>query len=302
MVLHHVPQRAGFFIITAAAAFHAEVFGAGDLDVADVAAVPKGFENRVGETQHHQVLRGFLAEIMVDPIGVAFVERVVHHLVQMLRGGEVRAERFFHDHARPATGLGLVEPGVFQCNEDLIEELGSGCDIEQTVAFSAVFGIDRIEFLGQAFVACRIGELRGVVANGFNERFPDLVIMARAGNLAVQQFQPFAEFRVRLFTPRETDDFHAGGKLAVDSQIIKRRDELAVRQVSGGTEDDDRTRLGGRAGDKVFAEGIHFKKLRVESGWLRAKKGSRNWTDKSFSQLSTNDSQPLLTTAAGTRG
>jgi hypothetical protein len=75
VVLHHVAQGAGLFVITAAAAFHAEVFRAGDLDVADVFAVPERFENRVGETQDHEVLRGLLAEVVVDPIGVAFPGR-----------------------------------------------------------------------------------------------------------------------------------------------------------------------------------------------------------------------------------
>ena len=99
MVLHHVAQSAGSVIITAATAFHAEVFGAGDLDVADVLAVPERFEDGVGETQHHQVLRGFLAEIVVDPIGVPLFKRGVDDFVEMPGGGEIGAERFLDDHA-----------------------------------------------------------------------------------------------------------------------------------------------------------------------------------------------------------
>ena len=99
MVLHHVAQRAGGVVVAAAAAFHAEVFRAGDLDVADVFAVPERLEDGVGETQHHQVLCGFLAEIVVDPIGVPLFERGVDDFVEMPGGGEIGAERFLDDHA-----------------------------------------------------------------------------------------------------------------------------------------------------------------------------------------------------------
>ena len=84
MVLHHITQRSGFFIITTTSTFHPQIFRAGYLDVADVFAVPQRLKNRIGETQHHQVLRGFFSEIMIDPIRIRFVKRLVHNLVQML--------------------------------------------------------------------------------------------------------------------------------------------------------------------------------------------------------------------------
>ena len=40
----------------------------------DIARVPKRFENRVGETQHQDVLRGLFAQEVVDPIGLTLLE------------------------------------------------------------------------------------------------------------------------------------------------------------------------------------------------------------------------------------
>ena len=88
------------------------MLGAGDLDMIDVPAVPQRFKNGVGKTQHHDVLGGFLAEVVIDPVGVLFLEGPVDHRVEMLGGRQVGAEGFLDDHARPAVGHGFVEPGL----------------------------------------------------------------------------------------------------------------------------------------------------------------------------------------------
>jgi butyrate kinase len=75
-----------------------------------------------------------------------FLEGRVDDLVEVLGGGEVGAEGFLDDDARPAAVLGFVEAGVFQVDEDFIEELGRGGDVEQAVALAAVLGIDGVEF------------------------------------------------------------------------------------------------------------------------------------------------------------
>ncbi len=101
MVLHHVAQRAGFLVITAAVA-DAKFFADGDLDVVNGFAIPKPLENGIGKAEHQNVLHGFLAEIMVNAADLRFV-RVARQLgVQRLRGREVVAERFFNDDALPA--------------------------------------------------------------------------------------------------------------------------------------------------------------------------------------------------------
>ena len=103
VVLHHVAQGAGAVVI-GPAAFHAESLAGGDLDVIDVAVVPERLEDAVGETQHHDVLRGLLAEEVIDAEGIALREGEIDHAVQLAGGGEIGAEGLLDDDAGPAAG------------------------------------------------------------------------------------------------------------------------------------------------------------------------------------------------------
>jgi hypothetical protein len=65
VVLHDVADGADL-VVEAAAALDAEGLGHGDLHALDVVAVPDRLEERIGEAEDHQVLDGFLAQIVVD--------------------------------------------------------------------------------------------------------------------------------------------------------------------------------------------------------------------------------------------
>ena len=82
----------------------AELLVDGDLHMIDVIAIPDRLEHAVGEAQHQDVLDRFLAEIMIDPIDLVFVNDFQQFGIQGLGGGEVGAERLF-DHQPP--------PGAF---------------------------------------------------------------------------------------------------------------------------------------------------------------------------------------------
>ncbi len=73
MVRHHVAQRAGR-VVEAAAVTDTELLIHGDLDVVDVITIPDRLEHAVGEAHHQDVLDGFLAEIMVDPVDLVLVD------------------------------------------------------------------------------------------------------------------------------------------------------------------------------------------------------------------------------------
>src|SRR5438067_13160035 len=107
MILHHVAQGAGGFIVTGPA-LHSECFGSSDLDVIDVTRVPDRLKNRVGETENQNVLRRFFAEKMVDPVSLVFTESVPHDPIQFARGSEIAAKRLFNDDACPTAFLWFV--------------------------------------------------------------------------------------------------------------------------------------------------------------------------------------------------
>ena len=102
VILHHVAQRSGRFVVTGAA-FHPERFRRGDLNVIDVARIPDRLENRVRETQHQNVLRRLFAEKMIDPVSLIFRKGIADDPIKLARRRKIAAKRFFHHHARPAS-------------------------------------------------------------------------------------------------------------------------------------------------------------------------------------------------------
>jgi hypothetical protein len=100
----------------------------------------------------------------------------------MLGGGEVGAEWFFHNHARPAGILGVIQTGGFQLGEDVVEKLRRAGDVEQAVALAAATVVDRVESFCQRGVAICVVELGLVVANAMDETIPDFRVVAAAGN------------------------------------------------------------------------------------------------------------------------
>ena len=103
-------------VVVAGAAADVDFLGHGDLHVVDVVAVPDRLEDRVGEAQHEQVLHRLFAEVVVDAVDLLLVEHGVDHLVELLGGGQVGAERLLDDHPpraamprRPARAAQLLD-------------------------------------------------------------------------------------------------------------------------------------------------------------------------------------------------
>ena len=100
VVRYHVAQRARMIEITAAS-FHAYRFRHRDLYMVDVAAVPDRLENSVGESERHDVLHGFFAEIMVDAVNLFLVSYFQQLLIQLLGRFQIVPERFFNHNPAP---------------------------------------------------------------------------------------------------------------------------------------------------------------------------------------------------------
>ena len=100
VVLDDVAEGAGL-LVEGAAAFDADGFGGGDLDVVDVVAVPDGLEDAVGEAEDEDVLDGLFAEVVVDAEDLVFVEDLVDLVVERAGGLEIVAEGLLDDDADP---------------------------------------------------------------------------------------------------------------------------------------------------------------------------------------------------------
>ena len=102
MVGHHVPQRPGLIVVTAALS-HADIFGNGYLHVVDVAAVPYRFKDTIGKAEYHDVLHRFLAEVVVDAVYLAFFQRFLDFPVEGARGIDVVSKGFFDNNPPPVS-------------------------------------------------------------------------------------------------------------------------------------------------------------------------------------------------------
>ena len=238
MVLHHVAQRAGGVVVAAAAAFHAEVFGAGDLHVVDVAAVPVGLKDGVGKAQHHDVLRGFLAQIVVDAVGVLFGKGGGHHRVQALRGGEVFAKRFLTHHTGPLAALALVQARSADHLQDGLEGLRRGGEVEEAVGRRTALRIKLVQQAAEGLVALQVFKLTAVVVDGLGEAFPQLVVVALAAVLLVAGLQLGAEDLVCLVAAGKAHHLELRRQVALGGDVVKGGDQLAVGEVASSAKDD----------------------------------------------------------------
>ena len=75
--------------------------------------VPERRENRVRKSEDQDVLRRFLAEKMIDAVGLLFRKRISDDSVQLARRLQIRSEWFFNDYARPASFARLIQIGRF---------------------------------------------------------------------------------------------------------------------------------------------------------------------------------------------
>ena len=105
VILHHVAQGPGFFVV-AGPGPDAFRFTHRDLHMIDVLVVPNRLEDAVGEPDDHEILNGFLPQIVIDAEDLRFVEHASRHTVDGLRGGQIAADRFLDDDA----GIGGMQP------------------------------------------------------------------------------------------------------------------------------------------------------------------------------------------------
>ena len=103
MVLHHVAQGARCFVVTGQF-LDSDGFRGSDLNAGDVIPIPDGFENRVGEPHHHDVLDRFLPEVVVDAKDLVLLTAALNHLVEGL-GASVVPSKWFFNHNAAALGI-----------------------------------------------------------------------------------------------------------------------------------------------------------------------------------------------------
>ncbi len=235
MVLDHVAERAGP-VVVARPGSDAEILGDGDLDIGDPITIPDRLEQRIGEPEHQEVLDRGLAEVVIDPVDPALVKGLVEDGVERHRGlqvdtkglldhqtgpalttGQARCAQAAHRGAEGRRGQGQVEDAVARQPVVSLDALDAPPQPVESVGSELVVVHHRVAPLGwtdprgvQRHLAGR-GLLDGVAGVGAEL----LLAERRAGN---------AEDEAAIDQPVLAD------------QVIERRRQLLVIQVSGGAE------------------------------------------------------------------
>ena len=240
MVLDHVAQRAGFLVI-GAAAFHADRFGRRDLHVIDIAAVPQRLENSVAEAERHDVLDGFLAQIVVDAVDLFFLKMRLHARVELPRAGEIVAERLFDDDAAPA--VALCQPAAPR--PSAIPRTGWAGWKDKTERCRRFRAASRFRR-----ATCRSSG-RGrrsptspaQIEEALGEGSPEIFIERRVfQELRDRIVHARAKIIVGHRGARNSDDGETGREPAFISQPVKRGHQFALCQIAIGAENDHRAR------------------------------------------------------------
>ena len=180
VILNHVAHDAGGFIIRPAA-FDADGFGDGDLDVVDVVAIPDRFKEAIGEAEDEHVLDGLFAEVVIDAEDLGFIKDAADAGVEFARGGEVSAEGFFDNDAAPGIageGIDVAQAGFAEMLDDGGEFRGAGGEVIHAAAADVELFVEFLKALRQAFVARHLQRLTDGkrVWRRFFPRCPDRLV------------------------------------------------------------------------------------------------------------------------------
>ena len=210
-----------------------------DLHVIDVIAIPKGFEQQVGEAEHQDVLNRALAQIVIDAKDLRLAETVPDASIENGCTFEVEPEGFLDHQAGPMPVLG-VETLSGQVVHDAAVVLGRhrqiGHEVGRYVRLLA-------QPLGQAYVT------GGIFQVAFDEEHPAKQTLqhTRVGCAGQSLGEPrpglLAPFRIRPGTPAESDDPRLRMKALRRLDVVERREQLDADQITRRAEDQDGARI-----------------------------------------------------------
>lgn len=236
-------SRSAGHVVEAAAVTDADLLVDRDLDMVDMVAIPDRLEHAVGKAQHQDVLDGFLAEIMVDPVDLVLVDDLQEFAVELPRRGKVGTERFF-DHQPPPGTVFRQHAGAAELAADRQERVRRRRQIKQPVAAGLPRGFQLVELLVHRIERGRVFRIGLDAGDACQQALGDGVVH-RAGGVPVQSLhQAVAQFAARHALAGNADHAEFIRQQVVGSEVIKGGDYQPVREVSGDAEDHERAGIG----------------------------------------------------------
>ena len=253
-------------VVVTAAQLDSEFLSHGNLHIVDIPPVPDRFENRVRETEDHDVLDRLLAEIVVNTENLGFFEVFAEVFVQGACTGQIVTEGLFDNHPAPGIRILLRQTDCSELLHHFGKERGRDRQIEQDIARQAPSRLGLGDFLFEFVEGLDVVEIPLEIVAALAEVIP-LNVLDRTGGKLPDVLRGFCAVAfIITFAHRDTNHGEILRQEAQNFQIVEGREKLAFCQVAGCTENDNRARVSGTvvAGQRLFRhrEGAGF------AGWF----------------------------------
>src|SRR3984893_7365597 len=175
----------------------------------------------------------------------------------MLRSGQVRPERFFHNGPRPATSRRLNQTRVLEICQNILKLIRPGRQIVEPIPAGSSILIALVQAFREQPISLDVSEFTPVIVNRARKNLPQIVVDRLTGKLPGCFLELRSKNLVRLVPAGKTDDTQPRRQIAVSGQVVQSRDELSMRQIPGCTENHDRTRLRHSATCEALAQRVN---------------------------------------------
>ncbi|MNV36050.1 hypothetical protein D3C71_1275140 [compost metagenome] len=225
MALHHVAQRTGARVI-GIAAIHAIALGDQDVHRFDEVAVPHRLQQRVAETQCHQVLHRRLAEVVVQAEHAVFVDQLADGLQDFLSAVGVRADRLFQHQA--------VRRG--QCATQCQPFAGGDVQARRDRQVAHALAVDQVlDRFGHRF---GVAQVHRTVVDA-PQKIVDVVLAGLRHGLLKARTQQVAELVGVMRRQRQCTDAEVFRQQSVAQQAQQGGEQIALGQITCGTEQEE---------------------------------------------------------------
>ena len=111
MILYHVADGAGFFVIFSART-NAHDLRNDNLYVVNIFLIPERLEDAIGEAEREKVLHRFFSHIMINAVCLVLTKNASDFAVELLGRGQIAAKGLFDHHACPGFFITVMARGA----------------------------------------------------------------------------------------------------------------------------------------------------------------------------------------------
>ncbi len=238
--MQHVPEDAGLLII-GTPPLHPQCLGGGDLDVVDVVVVPEGLKEGIAKADGQDVPDHLLAQVVVNAVDLAFLQRLGNALVKRPGAVQVRAKRLFYHH--PVAGVAPLGQAVFmQMAHHRLKMLRRHRQEEQPHRISRPLRFSQESL--QPLEALRLADELHLIVKQPREKTLQMRLIHPGAGMGLHRCPGFRPVGCIVLGPTADGNHPAVlRQAAFRHQVVQRRQQFAVGQIPRAAKNQHRQRF-----------------------------------------------------------